>query len=51
MSDRWAVCGVEKKEGIWGKLCKHKRMYKYRHRVKKLDFAEGPSEGTRENFE
>ena len=27
MGSRWAVCGVETKEGIWRQLCKHKRMY------------------------
>ena len=51
MGGRCVVCGVEKKEGIWGKLCKHRRMYKYRYGVGKLDFTEDPPEGTRENFE
>ena len=27
MGGRWAVCGVETKEGIWRQLCKHQRMY------------------------
>ena len=51
----WMVGGrymeLKRRKDIWGKHCKHKRMYKYRHGVRKQDFTEGQSKGARDKFE